>query len=71
MSFIGNFISRVHEFEADAFAKHTIGSSEHLIDGLKKLTVNNLGNLIPHPLSVWLNHSHPPVLQRIKVLEEK
>jgi STE24 endopeptidase len=70
MSFFGNFISRKHEFEADEFAKNTIGTAEYLIDGLKKLTVTNLGNLTPHPLSVWLHYSHPPVLQRIKVLKK-
>jgi len=70
MSFFGNFISRKHEFEADKFAKNTTDSVEHLIDGLKKLTVTNLGNLTPHPLSVWLYYSHPPVLQRIKALKK-
>ena len=70
MSFIGNAVSRKHEFEADAFAKQTIGSYIHLVEGLKKLTVTNLGNLTPHPLTVWLNYSHPPVLERIKALEK-
>ena len=65
MSFAGNAISRKHEFEADAFARKSIGTGEHLIEGLKKLTVTNLGNLTPHPLTVWLNYSHPPVLNRI------
>ena len=65
MSFAGNAISRKHEFEADAFARKSIGTGEHLIGGLKKLTVTNLGNLTPHPLTVWLSYSHPPVLNRI------
>ena len=65
MSFAGNAISRKHEFEADAFARKSIGTGEHLIEGLKKLTVTNLGNLTPHPLTVWLSYSHPPVLNRI------
>ena len=65
MSFAGNAISRKHEFEADTFARESIGTGEHLIEGLKKLTVTNLGNLTPHPLTVWLNYSHPPVLNRI------
>ena len=69
MSIIGNAISRKHEYEADAFAKSTIYSNEHLIEGLKKLTVANLGNLTPHPLTVWLNYSHPPVLSRIRALK--
>ena len=69
MSFVGNAVSRKHEFEADAFAKISIGTGEHLISGLKNLTVTSLGNLMPHPLTVWLNYSHPPVLNRIKTLE--
>ena len=68
MSFIGNAFSRKNEFEADALAKQTIGTGEHLISGLKNLTVTNLGNLTPHPFTVWLNYSHPPVLNRIKAL---
>ena len=65
MSFAVNAISRKHEFEADAFARESIGTGEYLIEGLKKLTVTNLGNLTPHPLTVWLSYSHPPVLNRI------
>jgi len=69
MSFVGNAISRKHEFEADSFAKTAIGTGKHLIEGLKKLTVTNLGNLTPHKLTVWLSYSHPPVLNRIKALD--
>ena len=68
MAFVGNAISRKHEFEADDFAKTSIGTGEYLIEGLKKLTVTNLGNLTPHALTVWLSYSHPPVLSRIKAL---
>ena len=68
MSFVGNAISRKHEFEADSFAKTSIGTGKDLIEGLKKLTVTNLGNLTPHKLTVWLSYSHPPVLNRIKAL---
>ena len=70
MSLITNAISRKHEFEADEFARENIGTGEHLIDGLKNLTVANLGNLTPHALTVWLSHSHPPVLQRIHLLKK-
>ena len=69
ISFVGNKISRIHEFEADAFAHKSIGTGKHLIVGLKKLTVTNLGNLTPHPFTVWLSYSHPPVLDRIRALD--
>jgi STE24 endopeptidase len=64
-----NILSRKNEFEADAFAKENYGGS-HLATALKKLTVNNLGNLRPHPLYVFFNYSHPPVLERLKKLED-
>ncbi|MBC8256424.1 MAG: M48 family metallopeptidase [Candidatus Marinimicrobia bacterium] len=70
MSFVVNAISRKHEFEADAFAKTSVGTGKYLIEGLKKLTVTNLGNLTPHALTVWLGYSHPPVLSRIKALND-
>ena len=62
-------MSRNFEFDADSFAKNTIGTGKHLISGLIKLTVSNLGNLNPHPLTVWLHYSHPPVLNRIRALK--
>jgi len=39
-----------------------------MINGLKKLSVDNLSNLTPHPLKVFLDYSHPPVLERIKAI---
>jgi STE24 endopeptidase len=60
-------ISRIHEFQADAYAKAT-ASAEDLVSGLKKLSVDNLSNLTPHPLYVFFNYSHPPVLSRIRRL---
>ncbi len=65
-----NYMSRKHEYEADAFAAETIASPAPLISGLKTLSVSNLGNLTPHPLTVFLNYSHPPVLQRIAALRQ-
>jgi len=63
-----NMLSRRHEFEADAFAARTVNSSEPLITALKKLSVDNLSNLTPHPAKVFFEYSHPPVLTRIQSL---
>jgi len=63
-----NAVSRANEFEADRFAAESMGSSSDLITGLKNLSLQNLGNLTPHPFSVFLNYSHPPVLKRIEAL---
>ena len=68
LSLFTNALSRKNEFEADRYSADTTGDRLHLISGLKKLTVENLGNLTPHPLNVFLNYSHPPVLQRIRAL---
>ncbi len=37
---------------------------------LKKLSVHNLSNLTPHPLYVFLNYSHPPVLERVRAIRQ-
>ena len=63
-----NFISRRQEFEADAFSARTTGNGPAMISALKKLSVNNLSNLTPHPLSVWLEYGHPPVVERVRAL---
>ncbi|MBC8214482.1 MAG: M48 family metallopeptidase [Candidatus Marinimicrobia bacterium] len=65
-----NALSRKHEFEADAFASETTNSTESMISGLKRLSAENLSNLTPHPLTVALSYSHPPVLKRIKALQK-
>ena len=67
-SVISNAISRKNEFEADAFAKE-FSNGEALKSGLKKLAVDSLSNLTPHPFYVFFNYSHPPLLKRLKALE--
>ncbi len=71
-TFLGIFmsiLSRKNEYQADNFAKNTY-SATPLITALKKLSANNLSNLTPHPLYVFLNYSHPTLLQRIKNMEK-
>jgi STE24 endopeptidase len=64
-----NIISRKNEYQADAFAAE-FGFAEELASGLKKLSVNNLSNLTPHPLYVFFHYSHPTLLQRLNRLEK-
>lgn len=62
-----NVISRKNEFEADAYAGTTYNAAA-LSNALKKLSVDNLSNLYPHPLYVFFHYSHPPLLTRLKAL---
>jgi STE24 endopeptidase len=71
LGFVESLISRRHEYQADAFAVETAGDAGALIDGLKRLTVENLGNLTPHPVTVWLSYSHPPILERIRAIRKQ
>jgi STE24 endopeptidase len=61
-------LSRKHEFEADRYAAETTGAPQTMADALKRLSVDSLSNLTPHPFYVALNYSHPPVLERIAAL---
>lgn len=69
LGIIGNIFSRKHEFQADAYAKKTY-SGRALVAALKKLSSDNLSNLKPHPAYVFVHYSHPPILQRLKALED-
>jgi len=64
-----NILSRKNEFEADAFAKETYNGI-FLQQALKKLSVDNLSNLFPHPAYVFINYSHPPLLKRLAAMKE-
>lgn len=64
-----NMYSRKNEFEADAYAKETF-SGNALANALKKLSVDNLSNLYPHPAYVFFHYSHPPLLKRLEKIEE-
>lgn len=65
-----NLLSRKNEYEADRYAKETY-SAASLQQALKKLSVDNLSNLTPHPAYVFFYYSHPPLLKRLKALEGK
>lgn len=70
--FIGIFmqmLSRRNETEADRFSVATTQDPDAMVAALKKLSMHNLSNLLPHPLYVFLNYSHPPVLERIRTIQ--
>ena len=69
LGLILNLISRRHEYAADRFAGIEFDPVA-LMDALKKLSVNNLSNLHPHPAYVFFYYSHPTLLQRLHALEK-
>lgn len=63
-----SILSRKNEFEADAYARETY-SGAALSEALKKLSVDTLSNLYPHPAYVFFHYSHPPLLERLRALK--
>ncbi len=66
-----NWLSRRHEFEADRFAVAAMGEGESLVSALEALSVDHLANLTPHPLRVFLDYSHPPLLVRTAAIRRE
>jgi STE24 endopeptidase len=69
LGLIMNAVSRKNEFTADRYAGEHY-DPEPLKKALKKLSVNHLSNLTPHPVYVFFHYSHPPLLQRLKALDK-
>ena len=63
-----NAWSRRHEFEADAYAAAATGDAAPLAAALKKMAADHLSHPSPGALRVWLDYSHPPLLQRLRAL---
>jgi STE24 endopeptidase len=76
MSLLGFFaqplesaVGRRFEREADDFALSLTKKAEPMCDALKRLAVDNLANLSPHPIYTWFYYSHPPLVERIERLK--
>jgi len=61
---IMHYLSRKFEYQADNYAKEKF-NAQSLISSLKKLSKNSLSNLTPHKANVFVNYSHPTLLQRV------
>lgn len=68
LSVAANALTRRWEYQADAYSAKTTGQSEPMISALKKLHSASLSNLTPHPVYVYVNYSHPPLVQRIRAI---
>lgn len=71
LGLINNSFSRRNEYQADQFSLNTYPAArEHMYSALKKLSVESLSNLNPHPLYVAVHYSHPPILARLANLKK-
>ena len=68
LAVLANAWSRRHEFEADAYAANVTGDGAALGDALKKMSADHLSHPSPAPLRVWLDYSHPPLVERLEAL---
>ena len=65
-----NYMSRRFERRADSFA-YEIGYGDDIISALRKLHKDSLSDMNPHPLVVKLTYNHPPLHERIELIEAK
>jgi STE24 endopeptidase len=63
--------SRYFEKQADAFAANLQQNPRSLALALKKMGAHNLSNLTPHPFYAWFYYSHPPLPERVALLEDQ
>jgi len=70
LAVILNAWSRKHEFEADAYAAEVTGDGAPLAEALKKMTADHLSHPAPARLRVWLDYSHPPLIERLRELRK-
>ena len=63
-------ISRHNEYEADEFGSN-LSSKEDLVNALLKLANENKSFPLSHPMFIFFHYSHPPLVERLKVLGYK
>lgn len=65
-----NYLSRSFERRADSLA-FELGYGDELISALRKLHKDSLSDMNPHPTVVKLTYNHPPLHERIELIESK
>jgi Zn-dependent protease with chaperone function len=70
LTLILNINSRANEFAADQYAKD-LGMATALGSGLVKISVENLGNMVPDGLYSMYHFSHPPLVERLAAINTK
>ena len=71
LGLVNNSFSRHNEYQADQYSIDTYpGGREYMHSALKKLSVESLKNLNPHPWYVAVHYTHPPILERLANLKK-
>jgi STE24 endopeptidase len=71
LGLINNSFSRYNEYQADQYAIDTYPDGrDYMHSALKKLSVESLKNLNPHPWYVAVHYTHPPILDRLANLKK-
>jgi STE24 endopeptidase len=65
---LSHLLSRKFEYQADAYAAQATGNQEALTGALRKISLENLSNPVPHPLYSFVYYSHPTLLEREQAL---
>ncbi len=65
-----NMISRHYERQCDRYALEKTGLRAAYISAFQKLARLNKDDPAPHPLEVFLFHSHPPIGERLAMAEK-
>ncbi len=69
MTPFSSILSRIFEYQADAFSIKNAKNKKYLINTLKKLVIDNLSNIYPSKVYAWFYYSHPPILDRINYIK--
>jgi STE24 endopeptidase len=68
---VQNAISRRYERQCDRYALERTGLRAAYQSAFRKLARLNKDDPDPHPLEVFLFHSHPPISERLAIADEK
>jgi STE24 endopeptidase len=67
---VQNIISRHYERQSDRYAIERTGNKEAYVSAFRKLAKLNKDDPNPHPLEVFLFHSHPPIAERLALADK-
>jgi len=62
-------MSRRFERQCDRYALERSGKSAAYVSAFRKLAKLNKDDPAPHPIEVFLFHSHPPIAERLALAE--